>query len=292
MPRIRSVKPEFWEDEDLAEVSRDARLLFIGIWNFVDDEGRMKYSDKHMKAKIFPYDQDVSATRVASLVRELANHSKGFVQLYSIDGISYLQVRNFTRHQRIDKPQMSVLPPPPDPTNYPTLRVISPDISPDISGETGASDECSCKDEREMSGDSTNVPRPFSLGEERKGIGEEKNPAPAARSASLKAFERFWETYRQVQHRDKQSALLEWLKLKVDRELFREIMAALDRQIEEQRNPVPGVFVPKLPYACRWLKRRRWEDGEPDSPPLPATTAINDSPEFQQWKAKKNNCST
>ena len=36
MARNRMIKPEFWSSETLMSISRDARLTFIGIWNFCD----------------------------------------------------------------------------------------------------------------------------------------------------------------------------------------------------------------------------------------------------------------
>ena len=39
MARIRTVKPEFWTSEQVAECTPIARLAFIGIWNFCDDNG-------------------------------------------------------------------------------------------------------------------------------------------------------------------------------------------------------------------------------------------------------------
>ena len=42
MARIRSVKPEFWTDRKLARcTSRDARLLYIALWNISDEHGRL-----------------------------------------------------------------------------------------------------------------------------------------------------------------------------------------------------------------------------------------------------------
>ena len=32
MPRIRTIKPEFWEDDVIGRLSRDDRLLFIATW--------------------------------------------------------------------------------------------------------------------------------------------------------------------------------------------------------------------------------------------------------------------
>jgi len=68
MARIRSIKPEFWSDEKLAECTLGARLLFMGMWNFADDEGRMENSPKRLKMQIFPGD-DIDVT---ALVGELA----------------------------------------------------------------------------------------------------------------------------------------------------------------------------------------------------------------------------
>ena len=39
MPRIRTIVPEFWEDERFSNVSLPACLLYIGMKNFADDSG-------------------------------------------------------------------------------------------------------------------------------------------------------------------------------------------------------------------------------------------------------------
>ena len=40
MARIRSIKPEFWDNQYLKQLSSLARLTFIGLWSQADDEGR------------------------------------------------------------------------------------------------------------------------------------------------------------------------------------------------------------------------------------------------------------
>ena len=40
MARIRTIKPEFWASEQVMDCKPVTRLLFIGLWNFVDDFGR------------------------------------------------------------------------------------------------------------------------------------------------------------------------------------------------------------------------------------------------------------
>ena len=74
-------------------------------------------------------------------------------------------------------------------------------------------------------------------------------------------FERFWKAY--PCKRDKASARREWDRLEPDRKLMKTMSAALARQkASEQWQREIGI-----PYACRWLRNRRWED-EIDSTPL------------------------
>lgn len=105
MARIRSIKPDFWDDEKIGSLSRDARLLFIGLWNHADDEGRMRANARYVKSKVFPYDDDVDT---GGLLAEIA--CLRLIRLYKIGGQEYLWIVNFKKHQRIDKPQPSALP--------------------------------------------------------------------------------------------------------------------------------------------------------------------------------------
>jgi hypothetical protein len=124
MARIRTVKPEFWTSAQVMECSRDARLLFIGIWNFCDDKGRMVYMPKTIKAQVLPGD-DVTADFVARLVDELS--ANGLVLIYTVDGKEYLQVTGW-HHQKIDKPKESKLPPPPGESSATPRRTVATDL--------------------------------------------------------------------------------------------------------------------------------------------------------------------
>lgn len=97
MARIRTIKPEFWTDEKVVELTAFARLLFIGIWNFVDDAGRMPFSIKRMKMQIFPGD-DIDC---AALADELLRYN--LIAKYSVDGVNYMEVCGFAKHQKIDR---------------------------------------------------------------------------------------------------------------------------------------------------------------------------------------------
>lgn len=101
MARIRSIKPEFWTSEQVMECSLSARLLFIGMWNFADDLGRLSMSPKSIKAQIFPGD-DINSETVIGMIQELSDN--GLVLLYTVDEKDYLQITGW-QHQRIDKPQ-------------------------------------------------------------------------------------------------------------------------------------------------------------------------------------------
>lgn len=104
MARIRTIKPEFWQDEDLATVSSDALLLAIGLLNQSDDEGYFKAHPALLKAAIFPFREDYGMTTV--LLPELSK--LGYLSLFNgSDGKSYGQVINFAKHQVINKPRPS-----------------------------------------------------------------------------------------------------------------------------------------------------------------------------------------
>ncbi|MGB0973112.1 MAG: hypothetical protein ACPGVG_19480 [Mycobacterium sp.] len=101
MPRIRTIKPEFWTSEQVAECSTNARLLFIGLWTFSDDAGRHPNKPRQIKMEVFPGDPfDVDEVR--AWLDELI--AAGLLVAYVVDGEGYLQITGWN-HQRIDKPQ-------------------------------------------------------------------------------------------------------------------------------------------------------------------------------------------
>lgn len=109
MSRIRSIKPEFWSSAQVMECSALARLLFIGMWNFADDAGRLTNSAKRIKAQIFPSD-DMSTDDVQRMIVELS--SNDLLLIYDVAGTEYIQITGW-KHQKIDHAQLSKLPAPP-----------------------------------------------------------------------------------------------------------------------------------------------------------------------------------
>jgi hypothetical protein len=108
MARIRTIKPEFWQDERLGTLPVYARLLFIGLWNIADDKGRLRGSPLFIRAQVFPYDHDIDVQAGLDLLEKA-----GRITRYVHDLESYIWVRKFEDHQRIDKPKVSTLPAPP-----------------------------------------------------------------------------------------------------------------------------------------------------------------------------------
>jgi hypothetical protein len=100
MARIRTTKPEFWTSEQIVECSRDARLLFIGMWNFCDDGGVMKDSPRRIKMEVFPAD-DLDSSSIRRLIDELV--SNGLLHIYEVGNTSYIKVLGW-HHQNIDRP--------------------------------------------------------------------------------------------------------------------------------------------------------------------------------------------
>lgn len=101
MPRIRTIKPKFWDDIKLSKISRDARLLFIGIWNFSDDLGVFVADADWVKSKVFPYDK-FDPELLEKWMQELVTFR--FIQSISYNDEKFYHIRTFKTHQRIDKP--------------------------------------------------------------------------------------------------------------------------------------------------------------------------------------------
>lgn len=137
MARIRSIKPETWSDQKLARLSRDARLLYISLWNFADEQGRMVGDPRQVKGMCLPMDDDLTPVEVDLLLDELAK--AGRVRRYIVDDEHFLFLPNLSKHQRLDTGQTSRFPEPPDDESAPTPQNSgeSPDKSGEVSGESG-----------------------------------------------------------------------------------------------------------------------------------------------------------
>ena len=101
MPRNRMVRPEFWISDQLVACSRDARLLFIGMWCQADDSGILPASCVSLKMGVFPGD-DCSAGDIRQWINELL--TSGLIREYAVANKLYWMVIGWRDYQRIEKP--------------------------------------------------------------------------------------------------------------------------------------------------------------------------------------------
>lgn len=107
MARIRTIKPEFPQSESMGRVSRESRYCFILLWTISDDEGRLRGNSRMLASLLFPYDGD-APKMIDKWLDEL--ELEGCIARYVVDGNSYIEIINWSEHQRIDKPSKSKLP--------------------------------------------------------------------------------------------------------------------------------------------------------------------------------------
>lgn len=106
MARIRTIKPEFFFDEELAILPFQVRLFFIGLWTQADKSGRIEDRPICLKANILPYDE-FNADDALNVL------SPKFVRRYQVEGRRYLQIVSFSKHQRPHNTEAeSHIPPP------------------------------------------------------------------------------------------------------------------------------------------------------------------------------------
>ena len=102
MARIRTIKPEFWQDEKLTPLPDVARLVFLFLISSADDCGRVLDKPIKIEADLFDGEHDRSRD-----VREsLANLSRiGRIRRgKTASGQRIIEIVNWSKHQRIDHP--------------------------------------------------------------------------------------------------------------------------------------------------------------------------------------------
>lgn len=102
MPRIRTIKPEFFQDEKMAPLSPIDRFVFLGLISMADDAGRLLDNVKVIDAFIFP-DTDHSARESLMKLSGIARIRRGT----TASGQRVIQIANWERHQRVQHPQLA-----------------------------------------------------------------------------------------------------------------------------------------------------------------------------------------
>ena len=127
MPRIRTIKPEFWSSPDTAQASPLARLTYIAMWNWADDYGRGTLNLKELEGFIFPNDDvstlaagtsDTSAGTSYTFRRVVQEVVNAFgLTIYEVDRRTYYAIPSWSSHQRTERKAKSKYPAPEDGKN-------------------------------------------------------------------------------------------------------------------------------------------------------------------------------
>ena len=108
--RIRTIKPEIYADEKVSRWCFQDRLLFIGLISLADDYGIIRNQPKLIAGTIFPEDEDIGSRDIHEALMRLSED--GPVVLYKVSGVSYIALRNWSKHQKVQHPGKAKLPHP------------------------------------------------------------------------------------------------------------------------------------------------------------------------------------
>lgn len=236
MARIRTIKPEFWKSEEIAQLPHRTRLTFIALWSYVDDNGVGRDVPQLIAGELFALEPDPreALANVRGDLARLSEHDR--ITRYTVDSRPFLYVNNWDRHQRIDKPNKD--------------RYPRPD-HPDAVLTCGYGD--SREDVAQPSRDMRESPSPGAV---EVGTGEQGN---RKNTSSPPGFDQWWSHYpRKV---GKQAAVKAYRKAQqtTDPET---LLAAVSAFRDDPNLPVDKNFIP---HPATWLNEGRWDDE-----PLPA----------------------
>lgn len=229
MSRSRNIKPGFFQNDQLAELPFEYRILFQGLWCEADREGRLLDRPKRLKAAIFPYD-DVDVGHGLNML-----DGYGFVHRYTVAGVGYVQITNFSKHQNPHKKEAPSEHPGPDLGEHTACTVQDPEI-PVQAG---------------LIPDSPFL-IPDSLGK------ATVQPAAAPRATAIR-FNEFWHLY--PNKKGKKDAERHWKR--DDCDTFADDILAHVRLMQAQDD---GWRRGYAPMGSTYLNGRRWED-IPSGPP-------------------------
>lgn len=252
MPRIRTIKPEFFTSPDTANVSHTARLLYIAMWCLADDYGRGEMNMLQLRAFAFPEEDQWLASELQrkgeefqSLCKEVVN---GFgIDVYKHRGRTFYSIPSWDEHQKTQRRANSKFPAPDNPECSPDQR---------FTDSEGTSESLQGNSEQTQG----NVPLGTGKGNmerEHRNIymSEASSDMPARKPNTYPdAFEEWWRAYPRHKNASKKKSLDAWRKaLKVIDE---------SRLLELTRVYAanPGVEEVRLiPHPTTWLNEQRWE---------------------------------
>lgn len=108
MGRIRTLKPDFFKNEELSALPPETHILAAGLLCLADDEGFFKANPNLVAAEVFPLREcSVSPHDMLSQLSKINYLRLGTGE----DGKRYGQIVKFLEHQRINRPTPSKIKP-------------------------------------------------------------------------------------------------------------------------------------------------------------------------------------
>lgn len=108
--RIRTLKPEWIENERLGSCSDGARVLSAALILLADDYGNGRAAHGFLLGHVWPYDPDVQKAK-AKLVDALAELVEiGYVTLYRVGAQNFFHLPGWTKHQYVKNPSSPRVP--------------------------------------------------------------------------------------------------------------------------------------------------------------------------------------
>jgi hypothetical protein len=202
MARARIIKPGFFKNEELSELTPLARLLWAGIWTIADRDGRLEDRPRKIKAELLPYDECDGEALIAALA------GAGFLLRYEVDDQRFLQVMNWKNHQQPHvKEQASAIP---APDMHGASTVQAPDM-PESSTEdahldtryqiperetppTPSPGEAADKPPRAVRSRGIRIPPDFAMTPRLYAYAAEKEVTAAEAESVMEGFKLYWES--------------------------------------------------------------------------------------------------
>lgn len=238
MARIRTIKPGFFRSYDVVPLSYRARLTWIGLWTYVDDEGRGRDDARIIKGELWPLEDDVTWQEVEKDLTELSRSAH--VVRYEVSGRHFLAIPTWGDHQVISRPTKSKLPAP---------------------------NEGLTRDFPKLHEDSVSAQGVLPAGRG-KGRGSGRGSGSGSVNAHLTAgvtFDDFWSVWpRKDKRKDAETAWNSAVK-RADPARIVDVAA-------EYANHPHRAAKQFVPYGATWLRGDCWNDPMPEAPEPDRTT--------------------
>ncbi|MBM4553978.1 hypothetical protein GS466_02360 [Rhodococcus hoagii] len=120
MPRIRTIKPEFFRSPSTAKASFPARILYEAMWCWADDYGIGETNVYGLLGFAFCDEDQITVSELQSLLKEVANAYD--VTFYEVEKRHYFAVPSWDEHQKTQRKAGRRNPTPADPRSSLDLR--------------------------------------------------------------------------------------------------------------------------------------------------------------------------